>query len=79
MMKLKVSQNENPKLKLSYKERKVFSVDITKKYLANDSKWLPMFLSCKKKDDLGDAFLYNVNYLEYKGFKFASDALTACD
>lgn len=53
--------------KLSYKERKTKSIDITKNILEkNNSNWLELFFQNKKKDDLADSFLQGIWYIKYR-------------
>lgn len=55
------------KSKTTYSERKKAGVDIVKELLPkNNTTWLPTFLTHKKKDDLADAFLQGVWYLNKK-------------
>jgi hypothetical protein len=54
------------KKKTTYSERKKAGVDIVKELLPNNSIWLPTFLKHKKKDDLADAFLQGVWFLNKK-------------
>ena len=57
--------NKTPvKGKTSYSERKKASVAIVKEVLNTSSKdWLQLFLKHKKKDDLADAFLQGMWFL----------------
>lgn len=55
------------KSKTSYSERKKAGIDIVKELLPkNNATWLPTFLTHKKKDDLADAFLQGVWFLNKK-------------
>jgi hypothetical protein len=55
------------KKKTTYSERKKAGVDIVKELLPNNNSiWLPTFLKHKKKDDLADAFLQGVWFLNKK-------------
>ena len=55
------------KNKTTYSERKKAGVDIVKELLPkNNESWLPTFLTHKKKDDLADAFLQGVWFLNKK-------------
>lgn len=63
--KLKVEKN-SCKDKLSYKEKKELSIKLAEQYL-DGTEWLAKFQIHKKKDDLSDALLYCINYLECKG------------
>ena len=51
--------------KLSYKERKLKSIEITKNLLNNNNfnKWIHLFNNHKKKDDLSDSFLQGLWYI----------------
>jgi hypothetical protein len=49
--------------KTTYGERKKAGVNIVKDLLVNDTAWLPVFLTHKKKDDLADAFLQGIWFL----------------
>ena len=60
--KLKLFSNN----KLSYREKKKLSVEITTKFLnevSNLKSWSSFFLASKKKDDLADCFLQGYYYL----------------
>ena len=60
--KLKLFSNK----KLSYREKKKLSVEITTKFLnevSNLKSWSSFFLASKKKDDLADCFLQGYYYL----------------
>ena len=60
--KLKLFSNK----KLSYREKKKLSVEITTKFLDETSQmkaWKEMFNKSKKKDDLADSFLQGYYYL----------------
>jgi hypothetical protein len=58
------------KSKTSYSERKKAGVDIVKDLLShNNATWLPNFLTHKKKDDLADAFLQGVWFLNKNNVK----------
>jgi hypothetical protein len=60
--KLKLFSNK----KLSYREKKKLSVDITKKFLDETTQmksWNDFFSKSKKKDDLADSFLQGYYYL----------------
>lgn len=70
--KLKVKKNSDTNMKLSYKEKKQLSVRLAEIYLEG-SEWLNKFREHKKKDDLSDALLYCINYLECKGVLKASN------
>jgi len=52
--------------KLSYKERKLKSIEITKKILDNNhfNNWIDLFNNHKKKDDLSDSFLQGLWYIQ---------------
>lgn len=69
--KLNVTLNKDIKAKLTYKEKKNLAVELARKYLKT-SDWLSQFEAHKKKDDISDALLYCVNYLESKGVLKAS-------
>jgi hypothetical protein len=62
-----VTVTDSSKSKTTYSERKKAGVDIVKELLPkNNAIWLPTFLTHKKKDDLADAFLQGVWYLNKK-------------
>jgi hypothetical protein len=62
-----VTVTDSSKSKTTYSERKKAGVDIVKELLPkNNAVWLPTFLTHKKKDDLADAFLQGVWYLNKK-------------
>ena len=61
------TESKTSKSKTSYSERKKAGVAIVKDLLShNNTTWLPIFLTHKKKDDLADAFLQGVWFLNKK-------------
>ena len=62
--KLKVSKNKVLG-KLTYTEKKKRAIELTKEYIQG-TPFEPFFLSCKKRDDLADAYLQAVYYVENK-------------
>ena len=51
--------------KISYKERKSKSIEITQNILNNNNfdNWIKLFNNHKKKDDLSDSFLQGIWYI----------------
>lgn len=65
--KLKVRKNkESGGAKLTYKEKKEKAVSLAGEYVQG-TEWADKLCQHKKKDDISDALLYCVNYLESKG------------
>jgi hypothetical protein len=62
--KLKVSKNKIGG-KLTYTEKKKRAVEVTKEYIQG-APFEQFFSSCKKRDDLADAYLQAVYYIENK-------------
>jgi len=66
-LKMFTKEESDSKSKTSYSERKKAGVGIVKDLLShNNATWLPIFLTHKKKDDLADAFLQGVWFLNKK-------------
>lgn len=63
--KLKVKKNTTTG-KLTYKEKKDLAVRLASDYLQG-TEWLEKLETHKKKDDISDALLYCINFLECKG------------
>lgn len=69
--KLKVKKNTTTG-KLTYKEKKDLAVRMARQYLQG-TEWLEKLEAHKKKDDISDALLYCINFLECKGVLKASN------
>jgi hypothetical protein len=65
--KLKIYDGPNLQcnLKSPYSKRKWLSVEYCKYYL-EPGDWFDMFISCNKRDDLSDSYLYCMYVLKYK-------------
>ena len=69
-LKMFTKAEADSKSKTSYSERKKAGVGIVKDLLShNNATWLPNFLTHKKKDDLADAFLQGVWFLNKNNVK----------
>lgn len=64
--KLKVKKNACKDTKLSYKEKKRLAVKVAGEYLRG-TEWLEKLQAHTKKDDISDALLYCINFLEKQG------------
>jgi len=62
--KLKVSRNKTG-IKLTYTQKKKRAVELTREYIQG-APLEPFFSGCKKRDDLADAYLQAVYYMENK-------------
>ena len=65
--KLKVYKGPEVECKFTdkYKKNKYLSVEYTKlMILEEDNKFIELFTTCKKKDDLADAYLQGIYFIE---------------